>query len=415
MTESSTSRNPHIFVDALCIDPSGGSESYLLEVLRRLAEYPVGMTVLATVGQGSHLRRVLPESVAFVEAPHWTGNPFGRSVYQRFWLRGVLNDLKPDVLWIPSGLTSFEKSRSDTLKVVQLLRNMMPFNKRERLRYSLWRDWYQRLRLFLLSKAIVRSLARADRTIFISEFSARTVAPLIHARDYHLVPHGLSRGFFEAQPADDEWLRRHGIRHPFFLYVSRLDPYKNQDVILDAFKRYRRLTGDRTTQLVFAGQAENSYARGIVRAIAAMRPDAVFLGIVPRKELPGLMAAASVLLFGSTCETCPNILIEYLAVGRPVITTTAPPMPEFAGDGALTVNAEDTEAWAQALRRIMSDVECRESLIRRARERSQKFSWDDTVRKTYAALTSWETRGETSLNIPSGDERVHIQAIRGAV
>jgi glycosyltransferase involved in cell wall biosynthesis len=415
MTESTTPRNPHIVVDALCVDPSGGSESYLLEVLHRLAAYPVDLTVLVAAGQGSHLRHVLPGSITFVEAPRWSGNPFGRSWYQRFHLRGLLSGLKPDVLWVPSGLTSFRKTRADGFKVVQVLRNMMPFNERERLRYSLWGDWYQRLRLFLLSKTIVGSLARADRTIFISEFSARTVAPLIHARDYHLVPHGLSRDFLEAQPADDEWLRRHGIRRPFFLYVSRLDPYKNQDVILTAFKRYRERTGDRTAQLVFAGQAENAYARGIVRSIAALRPDAVFLGIVPRKELPRLMAAASVLLFGSTCETCPNILIEYLAVGRPVITTTAPPMPEFAGDGALSVNAEDTEAWAEALIRIMSDAECREGLIRRAKLRSQRFSWDDTVRKTYAVLTSWETRGETSLNIPSGDERVHIQATRGAV
>jgi glycosyltransferase involved in cell wall biosynthesis len=415
MTDSSSTKNLRILVDALCIDPSGGSESYLLEVLRRLADYPVEMTVVISAGRGAPVREVLPPEVVFVEAPSWTGSPFGRSLYQRFRLRRVLNNRKPDVLWIPGGLTSFRKTRADAFKVVQVLRNMMPFNERERRRYSLRRDWYQRLRLFLLSKAVVKSLARADRMIFISEFSASTVAPLIQARDYHLVPHGISRDFLEAQPASQEWLARHGIRHPFFLYVSRLDPYKNQDVILRGFKRYRELTGDRATQMVFAGQAENAYAREILRSIDEMRPDAIFLGIVPRKEVPGLMAAASVLLFASTCETCPNILIEYLAVGRPVITTTAPPMPEFAGDAALTVNAEDPEAWARALMRLMSDVDHGEHLIQRAKERSRRFSWDDTVRKTYAALTSWETQGETDLTIPSGDERVRIQATRRAV
>jgi glycosyltransferase involved in cell wall biosynthesis len=415
MTEFATPGRPHIFVDALCVDVGGGSESYLLEVLHRLADYPVDLTVLVAAGLGSHLRDVLPRSITFVEAARWSGNPFGRSLFQRFWLRAALNARKPDVLWIPGGLTSFRKARGDDFKLVQVLRNMMPFNERERLRYSLRYDWYQRLRLFLLSKTIVRSLARADRTIFISDFSARTVAPLIHAREHHVVPHGLSRDFLEARPADDDWLRQHGIRRPFFLYVSRLDPYKNQDIILRACERYRDLTADRTVQLVFAGQAENSYARGILRAVGSLHPDAVYLGIVPRKQLPGLMAAASVLLFASTCETCPNILLEYLAVGRPVVTTTAPPMPEFAGDAALTVDAEDVEAWAHALARIMSDAGCREGLIRLAKERSRRFSWDDTVRKTYAVLTSWDIQGEPKLHTSSGDERVHIQATRGAV
>jgi glycosyltransferase involved in cell wall biosynthesis len=373
------------------------------------------MTVLVAAGQGAHLRRLLPGAVAFVEAPAWSGNPFGRSLYQRFRLRAQLKAVAPDVLWIPGGLTSFRKTREDRFRVVQLLRNMMPFNQSERRRYSLRRDWYQRLRLFLLSKAVVKSLARADRVIFISEFSARTVAPLIHARRYHLVPHGLSREFVEPQPAPDDWLRRHGIRRPFFLYVSRLDPYKNQDLILNAFRRYRELTGDRMTQLVFAGQAENAYARDIVGAIDAMRPDAVFLGIVPRQQLPGLMAAASVLLFASTCETCPNILIEYLGVGRPIVAANAPPIPEFAGDAAVTLDARDTEAWAQALRRVMSDPEYRDGLIRRAKERRQRFSWDETVQKTYLGLTAWESRDEVSLNIPFGDQRAHKQTTRRAV
>jgi glycosyltransferase involved in cell wall biosynthesis len=415
MTQSARPENPHILVDALCVDPGGGSESYLLEVLDRLPRYPVEMTVLIAGGPGARLRDLLPRTISFIEAPAWSANPFGRSLYQRFRLRALVDELQPDVVWIPGGLTSFRKSRRDRFRVVQVLRNMMPFNERERRRYSLPRDWYQRLRLFLLSKAVVRSLARADRTIFISEFSATTVAPLIHARNYHLVPHGLSAAFLEARPADGEWLRERGIRRPFFLYVSRLDPYKNQAVILTAFKRYRELTGDRNTQIVFAGQAENGYARDIVRAIRGMAPDAVFLGIVPRRELPGLMAAASVLVFASTCETCPNVLIEYLGTGRPVITTTAPPMPEFAGDAALMVAAHDTEAWAQALTRVMSDVECRQQLIRRAKARARQFSWDETVRKTYRALTLWDMRGETNMHTSSGDERGDIQAARGAV
>jgi glycosyltransferase involved in cell wall biosynthesis len=415
MIESVRPEHPRILVDALCVDPSGGSESYLLEVLHRLAEYPVEMTVLVAGGPSARLRAVLPRTISFVQGPSWSGNPFGRSLYQRFRLRVLLDDLKPDVLWIPGGLTSFRKRQRDRFRVVQVLRNMMPFNARERRRYSLRRDWYQRLRLFLLSKAVVRSLARADRTIFISEFSAATVAPLIHARNYHLVPHGLSREFLDARPAHEEWLRCRGIRRPFFLYVSRLDPYKNQATILDAFQRYREMTGDRRTQMVFAGQAENAYARDMVRAINAMAPDAVFLGIVPRNELPPLMAAASVLVFGSTCETCPNVLIEYLGVGGAVITTTAPPMPEFAGDAALMVSADDTEAWAQAFKRLMSDAECREQLTRRAKDRARRFSWDETVRKTYAALTSWEVQGEANSQTSSGEERVDIQAARGAV
>jgi hypothetical protein len=90
-------------------------------------------------------------------------------------------------------------------------------------------------------------------------------------------------------------------------------------------------------------------------------------------------------------------------------------MPEFAGDAALMVSADDTEAWAQALNRVMSDIECREQLTRRAKDRARRFSWDETVRKTYAALTSWDIPGQTNLHTSSGEERVDIQAARRAV
>jgi glycosyltransferase involved in cell wall biosynthesis len=74
-----------------------------------------------------------------------------------------------------------------------------------------------------------------------------------------------------------------------------------------------------------------------------------------------------------------------MACGVPVITSTTSSMPEVAGDAALLVNPENSLEIADAISRILSDNQLRESLCLKGIERASHFSWREMA-KNYLEL-----------------------------
>lgn len=102
-------------------------------------------------------------------------------------------------------------------------------------------------------------------------------------------------------------------------------------------------------------------------------------GDVPYEELPVYYQNAKVNLFASSCENCPNILLEAMAGGRPVLCSSYPPMPEFAGDAAVYFNPYNPEHLAELLARFLNDETLRERMGAVALKRSQLYQWGDSV------------------------------------
>jgi glycosyltransferase involved in cell wall biosynthesis len=64
----------------------------------------------------------------------------------------------------------------------------------------------------------------------------------------------------------------------------------------------------------------------------------------------------------------------------PVLASTRGALPEVTGDAALLLPPDDAGAWADALRRVLSDKDLRATLSQRGLVRAQAFSWDESAR-----------------------------------
>jgi glycosyltransferase involved in cell wall biosynthesis len=134
--------------------------------------------------------------------------------------------------------------------------------------------------------------------------------------------------------------------------------------------------------LVFAGsEPEPDYSAEVRAAVHDTRvQDRVrFLGHVPYEDLPPLYAAASLFLFPSTCESFPNILLEALATGVPVLSSNRCSMPEIAGDSALYFDPDDPADIARLIVETWADAATRDRLGRAGVERAKRFSWNATA------------------------------------
>ena len=103
-----------------------------------------------------------------------------------------------------------------------------------------------------------------------------------------------------------------------------------------------------------------------------------FLGQLPQSELPRCYSAADALVLASSREGWPNVLLEAMACGTPVVAARVGGTPEVVTSRAAGVLFEPrtVAALADAIRGLLENPPERAETRRHA----EQFSWDETTR-----------------------------------
>ncbi|HUC43800.1 MAG TPA: glycosyltransferase [Candidatus Sulfotelmatobacter sp.] len=361
----------------------GGTQTYARHVVPALMERMPDAVLLAEAAVARHILGSGATGARAIAAPGWVRNPYRRHWFQRHTLPAMLAERGVEVYFVPGEVSGLPRRAVPSIRIVKMLRNMLLLDLEELRRFPFAGDFATRVRLELLRREALASLASADRVIFTSEHSRDVLTGRVPIRDHRLVYHPAPA----AGEAADRTQRTEAER--MVLYVSPTDPYKRQIETIEGFLHYKRESGDERARLVLAGPVRGPYGRQTVRAAAAAGEAVRVLGPVPPSDLPRLMARAEVLLFASTCECCPNVLLEYLAAGRPIVCSDRAPMPEIAGDAAELYPPTSPVALAAALRRVIGDRARARVLSSASAARAMRFPATATVEGTVEALTSW--------------------------
>ncbi|MBI3565185.1 MAG: glycosyltransferase [Elusimicrobia bacterium] len=230
-----------------------------------------------------------------------------------------------------------------------------------------------RARHALLARFTGASARAAARVVAASGFVRDAVLGLgVPASRIDVVYHGV-----DDLPRPEPGAPRSG---GFMAAAAKFVRYANLETMLRAFARVRG-RGYRGVLRMAGGPHDAGYEREI-RALTAdlgLGGAVEFLGYRPREEVRALMRDCDAFLFPSMLEACPFTLLEALSQGAAVVATTAPPMPEFAGDGAALVPPRDPEAFAEAAWRAATDAAYAAGLRERAARRADAFTWDAAV------------------------------------
>lgn len=362
----------------------GGGQTYVYNFLRHVPMPDVGQ-VFVIGPPNLQLPSPLPAKIERVQVPVWcVDRPLLRPLWERFYLARLLRRLNIDVVFCTGGMLVVKPPKS-CLSVVRF-QNMAPFDKALRTRYPLG---YMRLRLWLLERLFLKSMSRADLVIFISAFARKVVTDRIPgkiAQDV-ILPAGLNDDFRTDGKGNlprPGWLPT----GDYFLYVSTLDFYKAQVEVIEAYAHLRRLRPETREKLVLVGPENELYGKSVRAAISRLDlADAVILsGRVPYKELPAAYKYATLNIFASECENCPNILLEALAGGRPTLVSDRPPMPEFAGEAGIYFNPASPEDLAQKMSNVLASPENMLLLGKKALAKSTEYDWASVATKTWEAI-----------------------------
>lgn len=119
-----------------------------------------------------------------------------------------------------------------------------------------------------------------------------------------------------------------------------------------------------------------------------------------QRELPGLVAGASVSLLASVSEGFGKVLVETMACGIAPVAASAPGPRRIVTDGktGLLVAVRDADALAQAVMRLLDDDDLRRRLALAARDEAQRYPWDATARRRLAVYESLATGGGSGVD-----------------
>jgi len=171
---------------------------------------------------------------------------------------------------------------------------------------------------------------------------------------------------------------RPAAEESYLLYVGNLLPHKNLLNLLDAFAILRRR---RRARLVIRGDGQPAYARAVRERVETLGlADAVsFQGYAAGGQLRDLYARAACLVLPSLREGFGLPVLEAMACGTPVITSSSSSLPEVGGDAALRVDPYEAVDLSDAMYRVLSDADLRVDLRERGLKWVRGFSWRRTA------------------------------------
>jgi glycosyltransferase involved in cell wall biosynthesis len=167
----------------------------------------------------------------------------------------------------------------------------------------------------------------------------------------------------------------------FILYVSRLEPENNPELLLDAYRRVRT-----DWPLVIVGG--NAYDAPYVERLKSLADRRViFLGPVYGNGYWQLLRDAGLYVFACEVGGVHPALIEAMAAQMPVLYLDTPENRETAGNGGMPFRADGADL-AAGISRLLADANLRQELGRNAQERASRvFGWEETTQK-YESLFS---------------------------
>lgn len=175
--------------------------------------------------------------------------------------------------------------------------------------------------------------------------------------------------------------------------VGRLVDQKGFDLLLEAFARIAPEQPDWTLTI---------WGEGDQRAALEARRES--LGLEARVRLPGVterpgqwVAGSDLFVLSSRYESFGNVITEAMAAGLPVIAFDCPFGPGDIlrdGEDGLLVPAEDVEALAAGMRRLMADADLRARLGEAAARNVRRFAREAVVAEWDALVAAATGAGE---------------------
>jgi glycosyltransferase involved in cell wall biosynthesis len=249
---------------------------------------------------------------------------------------------------------------------------------------------------YRLPRRMIRWAARqAAGVVAVSQALKERLAALgVETERIQVLRNGVDLELFH--PRGREELRAElGLRGPMLLSVGNLLAFKGHGLIIEALSL---LPG---CELVIAGEGPDRAAFDALARQAGVSARVRFAGSLSQHDLRRYYCAADALVLASSREGWPNVLLEAMACGTPVVATRVGGVPEIVKslDAGVIVEQRSAAAIAQSIGSLLARPQARPATRRYA----EQFGWGATTRaqlQLFRQILSLESAEGANGDIP---------------
>ena len=174
--------------------------------------------------------------------------------------------------------------------------------------------------------------------------------------------------YFKKITKDNEWdfLEKKVIN---CLYISDILPYKNHHTVLDAIEKISDYGVN--INLILIGRNISFINKSITKKIEVInnKKKIIYnLGHINNNLLPKYYLKSDIFIFASSCENMPNILVEAMSTGIPIICSDSGPMPEVLEGGGIYFDPLNVNSLFKALKDVIYNKDKRLTISQKQKE-----------------------------------------------
>lgn len=248
----------------------------------------------------------------------------------------------------------------------------------------------EKAKLFINHKRQRKCFESAAGIIFISKYARNYITNelKINKIPSTIIHHGIASYFINRK----HYKLKHKINKEKTLkliYVSTVHVYKNQWNVIDAVWKLRR-EGIKISLTLIGPIIYKPSGERLFSKIRERDPKTEFINYIPQvnhDKLPLEFSKHDAVIYASSCENMPNILIESMASGLPIACSDKQPMPEFLKDGGYYFNADSVDSIKKAIINLIEDKDPFNK-IKQNLNNVRNLKWEDTSKKTFNFITN---------------------------
>lgn len=242
------------------------------------------------------------------------------------------------------------------------------------------RLWHQ---YFVNPRKIAKN---AKKIIAVSESTKKDLEEIYNQDPLKVkvIYHGISNDFILIDRKDSKIIKiqkKYNLPHKFILYLGNIELRKNIISLISAYKSIASKNPEiGKYKLVLAGNI-SPLCKDILR-----KEKISTCGYIKREDRPYIYNLASLFVYPSFFEGFGLPIIEAMACGVPVISSSNSSIPEVTGNAAILVNPHRPQEIAEAIESILTEKKLYNKMRERGLKQAQKFNWKKCAKETLMTI-----------------------------
>ena len=242
-----------------------------------------------------------------------------------------------------------------------------------------------RLRLLVIRAIQNLAFRRSQGIIALTQYGADLIRKSAGiTRRIDIIAHGVDDEYRLIRPRI--W-RSNGCEIIKCIYISPIAEYKFQRSVIDGIRALR--DDGYCVGLTLVGGGEIAEYNKCISHVKNADPSGDYLNVVGHVDsakLTPFLADSDIFIFASGCESFGITLLEGMAAGLPIACADRSSMPDTLEDGGVYFDPENSNSIKIAIQKLIDDVALRSRVSKRAKEISNKYTWQNCSKNTFKTL-----------------------------